>query len=589
MDTAELASVAVELLSSTDPRDIRARLVRLALEEATADRCTLTSVDRGVFRVEESYEPGGQPTFVGHEYPLSHLDDQPLMARALSSGEVVTGESLATPHTPPELAPALQEVRHSAIVPLHLGTEVGAVFVLSRKRDEPFDPAALQRIGEIGGVAVLSLHNARMLEGVTAAQRRGLDALALFSQHLATSESRTVFFGRMSETVGGLTGAQRVAYWFIDGDELRVQPEAYGFAGVDIAAMTMTLQAALSAGLFGVLYAGESARYKRQQAAGPDSPLAPPFVANLLAVPWRTSEASLGMLVAYDSASGFGEQDEWIMRLAARASSLVLQGYTAQQRMLQLQADEMGRLREHGARMAAVDRRKSDFLKLASHELRGPLTLLRGYISILQEGTIEPLPAKLMPALDRMDAEVSRMNELVGQMLAAIRLEHGQVKVEAHETRVDELVRKVVNATDAGARRVVVEAPEPALAFADRGQVETIIGNLLSNAVKYSPDGGDITVAVHGDDTAVEVDVRDQGIGIAADEVGDLFRPFSRLHAAELRGIDGVGLGLYLSRELARAQDGDITVASEAGSGSAFTLRLPRRRAAPLPVAPEEA
>lgn len=587
VNAAELASVAVELLASTDPRDIRARLVRLALEETGADRCTLTSVDRGVFRVEESYEPGDQPTFVGQEYPLSHLEHQPLVARALASGQVTTGESLVSGGTPAELVPALQDVRHSAIVPLRLGPEVGAMFVLSRKRDEPFEAAALQRVAAIGGVAVLSLHNARMLEGVTSAQRRGLDALALFSEHLAASESRSVFFGRMSETVAGLTGAQRVAYWFVDGDELRVQPHAYGFGDGDSAAMTTTVPAALNAGLFGVLYAGESLRF-RVQAGGRANPIAPAPITNLLAVPWRTAEGSMGILVAYDSADGFAEQDEWILRLSARASALVLQGYTAQQRMLELQAQELERLREHGERMAAVERRKSDFLKLASHELRGPLTLLRGYVSILQEGTIEPLPPKLAPALQRMDAEVSRMNELVSQMLAAIRLEAGQLRVVTHESRIDEMVRKVVAATDTAGHRVVIDAPAPAVAFADRGQVETIIANLLSNAVKYSPEGGDITVAVRADEATVAVDVGDQGIGIAPDELDDLFRPFSRLPAAEERGIDGVGLGLYLSRELARAQDGDITVSSEPACGSVFTLRLPRRRPAPSPAGAHE-
>jgi signal transduction histidine kinase len=584
MESRELQAAVVELLAATDPSEVRAQLVRLALEETAADRCTLTSVDRGVFRVEESYEPGGQPDFVGREYSLAYLDGQPLIAQALQSGEVVTGGTLATERTEPEAHLSLEAMRHVAIVPLRLGADTGGIFVLSRRRDERFDRDALNRVRDIGGMAVLALRNVRLLEGVTAAQRRGIDALTLISEHLAASESpRYVFFGRMSETVAGLAGARRAAFWLVHDDQLRVQPGAYGFSAAETAAMATSLRAAAAAGLSAVLYRGEALRAPRGLADDSlFSLIAPPRVANLLAVPWRTSEATLGMLVAYDSLTPFGDQDEWIMRLSARASALVLQSYNAQQRVMQLQTEELERMREHTARMAAVEQKKSDFLKLASHELRAPLTLIGGYLSMLDDGTFAELPSSLGPPVERMQAQVRRMNELVGQMLAAARLEDGQLELDIHETRVDDVVRDVVNATDTASHHIVVQADGPALAYADRRQVETIIGNLVSNAVKYSPAGGDISIAVEETDTAVEVHVRDPGIGMDEDELSALFRPFSRSAVAEVQGIEGVGLGLYLSRELARAQNGDITVVSTPGQGSTFTLRLPRRRATML-------
>lgn len=580
--SVDLGAAVVGVLSATDPRDIRAKLVRLALEETDADRCTLTSVDGGVFRVEESLEHDGRPAFVGREYPLAHLESQPLVEKALVTGEVVTGGSLASATSGAhELDVALRPVKHTAIVPLRLGSDVGAFFVLSRKRDEPFSAPELEWVREMGGMAVLALRNARLVEGVTSAQRRGLDALTLFSENLAASASRAGFFGLMSKTVAGLSGARRVAFWFVDGDRLAVQRDAYGFSDAETAIMTTDLQAAIAAGLFGVLHAGEALRYSRRGPTDtPPAPVAPPDTTNFLAVPWRTSEGPLGMLVAYDSAVGFSEQDEWIVRLTARASALVLQSYEAQQRLAQLEDAETDRLREHSARMAAVDQNKSDFLKLASHELRGPLTLLGGYLSLLVDGTTGPVPPHLVPELERMQAQVRRMNELVSQMLAAARLEDGQLLLDRHEARVDEVIRDVVRDTDARSHRIVIEGVPPVMAYTDRRHLETILGNLLSNAIKYSPDGGDVTIRVDHDATMVDVEVSDQGIGIDPAQLDALFRPFSRLEAADARGIDGVGLGLYLSRELARAQDGDITVRSQPGHGSAFTLRLPRRRVA---------
>lgn len=580
LDGAGLGSAAVDVLAATDPREIRSRLVRMALQETDADRCTLTSIEGGVFRVEESYEPGGRPAFVGHEYPLADAEHQPLVERALASGRTVTGGSLADgTRVAPELADALHEVKHTAIVPLHLGGDIGAMFVLSRKRDEPFTGEQLRRVEEIGGMAVVALRNARLGDVVTAAQQRGLDALTLFSENLAASDSRPVFFGRMSKTIAGLAGAHRVAFWFVDGDRLAVQREAYGFSDAETAQMVTTVHEAITSGLLGVLHAGEALRFTRR---GEDeawlTPVAPSSTRNFIAVPWRTSEQSLGMVVAYDSATVFSQQDEWIMRLAARTSALVLQSYEAQRRLEQLEGAEKRRRQEHSARMAAVDRHKSDFLKLASHELRGPLTLLGGYLSMLGDSPADAVPDSVRSAVQKMQAQVKRMNALVNQMLSAARLEDGQLPVEPREARVDVVIRDVVRHADLQSHRVVVEATEPVFAYVDKRHLETIIRNLLSNAIKYSPDGGDVTITVGRDDTMATVVVADQGIGIEPAQQGELFRPFSRLHAADARGIDGVGLGLYLSRELARALDGDITVTSEPGRGSVFTVRLPRRR-----------
>ena len=578
-----VTSAAVDLLAITEPGEIRSRLVRLGLDQTGADRCTLTSIDQGVFRVEDSCEQGGQPQFVGREYPLSYAADQPLLRDAIATGRTVTGGGFADQgRTHPELGDALRGIKHTAVVPLKLGADVGALLILSRRLDHPFRDGDLEHLGRIGNLAVLALRNARLLEGVNAAQRRGLDALTLISEHAAIIDCLPDFFGRMSSSVAGLAGARAAAYWVVHADHLSAQPDAYGFTPRQLASMSIPMAAALRGGLRRVLYGGESLRYERDS-NGSESALSPIAAAdtyNFLAVPWRTSEGPLGILVAYDSPTGFGEQDEWIMRLSARASALVWQSHVAERRVSELQATELGRLEAYSRRMAELERQKSNFLKLASHELRSPITILRGYLSMMTDGTLGEMKPSVAETAVKMDVQVHRIKDLVDQMLTAARLEDSDVPTITSETRIDEVARAVVTSmsqTSARSRQLSIRAPRPATAVADARHVETIIGNLVSNAIKYSPAGGKVVVSVRAQPDCVEVDVSDQGIGMSAETIARLFKPFSRGDEAELRAIDGAGLGLYLSRELAREQGGDVTVRSNSGVGSTFTLRLPRR------------
>ena len=579
-----LTSTAVELLAVTEPDEIRSRLVQLGLDQTGADRCTLSSIDQGVFRVEDSCEQGEQPVSVGREYPLSYAVDQPLIRRAISTGSTVTGGAFAKRRrTPPELSDAVGGIKHTAVVPLKLGADVGALLILSRRLDHPFRDSDLDHLCRIGNLAVLALRNARLVEGVNAAQRRGLDSLMLISEHAAIIDNLPDFFCRMSSSVAGLAGARAAAYWVVHGDHLSAQPDAYGFTPTQLASMSVPMAAALRGGLRRVLYGGESLRYERD---GPsrESALSPIAASadtyNFLAVPWRTSEGPLGILVAYDSATGFGEQDEWIMRLSARASALVWQSHVAERRVSELQATELGRLEAYSRRMAELERQKSNFLKLASHELRSPITILRGYLSMMIDGTLGELKPSVSETAVKMDRQVRRIKDLVDQMLTAARLEDSDVPTITSETRIDEVARAVVtemSQTSGRSRHLSIRAPRPATALADPRHVETIIGNLLSNAIKYSPAGGEVVVSVGAQPDWVEVRVSDEGIGMSAETIARLFKPFSRGDEAELRAIDGAGLGLYLSRELAREQGGDVTVQSNAGRGSTFTLRLPRR------------
>jgi signal transduction histidine kinase len=244
---------------------------------------------------------------------------------------------------------------------------------------------------------------------------------------------------------------------------------------------------------------------------------------------------------------------------------------------LRLERERAHIAREHAERMAAVEQVKSEFLRLASHELRGPLAVLGGYLSMLDEGSIDG--DQLQRVLPVLTGKVAEMNRLVDQMLETARLEEGKLRLETAPADLVALVEEAVHAVlplGAPRHRVRVDAAEAAVPVnVDASRIVTVVANLVSNAVKYSPGGGEVHCSVAVDHDRAVVRVTDHGIGIAAADLPRLFTRFGRVVTPENSHIAGTGLGLYLARELARMHGGDISVASEQGEGSTFTMWLP--------------
>jgi signal transduction histidine kinase len=242
---------------------------------------------------------------------------------------------------------------------------------------------------------------------------------------------------------------------------------------------------------------------------------------------------------------------------------------------------DVARLEALAQRMTALEREKSEFLQLASHELRAPITLVSGYLSMLEDGSLGVLPADAAQVLPLLMARMRRMSELVERMLTTSRLELRARHQDAGDIDMDALARSVAAAAraDGAAARVIrVDTTGQVLVRADPEVVETILGNLVSNALKYSPDDREVTIQVRGEPASVAVQVTDRGDGITEEDLLRLFQPFARLPDAVAAGVPGTGLGLHLSRGLAQAQGGDIEVTSRPGEGSTFTLRLPREQ-----------
>lgn len=245
-------------------------------------------------------------------------------------------------------------------------------------------------------------------------------------------------------------------------------------------------------------------------------------------------------------------------------------------------------LREDADRLASLDKAKSDFLNLVSHELRSPLAVVRGYVSMLADGSLGPLAPSAAAAIPVVVGRCDEMAALVTQMLETARLDDGRVELARSRADLGEVVadaaRSLPARSQASPHQVVVSLPgHPVMVDIDRARVLTILVNLLDNAVKYSPGEPEVVCRLEVDATAgvASVAVRDTGMGMA--DTAALFTRFGRVVTPENRHIAGTGLGLYLARELARAHGGEVTADSAPGRGSRFTLSLPL---APAPATP---
>jgi len=243
-------------------------------------------------------------------------------------------------------------------------------------------------------------------------------------------------------------------------------------------------------------------------------------------------------------------------------------------------ADKDGTREELRAALKA----KSDFMSLAAHELRGPITVVRGYLSLVGSEGFSRIQENGRNPIVLMEAKLATMERLTQQLLEVARLEDGHLPLDGRPIDLRQVVRTALDGTAAAAQpahRLEVSLPDDEIpVHGDEERLVMIVANLVSNAMKYSPDGGPVECRAEVDNDRARVIVTDEGLGISEADRGHLFRPFVRLGENGGRSISGHGLGLYLSRELARRHGGDLTVLDAGERATTFILDLPLAAAA---------
>jgi two-component system, OmpR family, phosphate regulon sensor histidine kinase PhoR len=221
------------------------------------------------------------------------------------------------------------------------------------------------------------------------------------------------------------------------------------------------------------------------------------------------------------------------------------------------------------------------FISLAAHELRSPLTSVKGYAQLLiRSARKDPdYPQSHLRALQAIEQQASRMSDMVAELLEASRIQRNVFELHARPADLVALVRHAVEVRRASdeQHQLVLHTPETALVGQfDAAHVEQVMRDLLDNAIRYSPEGGQVTVTVSQVGDAGRVCVHDEGLGVSEEEHEHIFEAFYRGPSAKYRNLSGLGLGLFVSRAIIERQGGRIWLASsEPSQGSEFCFELP--------------
>ncbi|CAA9324138.1 MAG: hypothetical protein AVDCRST_MAG11-2133, partial [uncultured Gemmatimonadaceae bacterium] len=243
---------------------------------------------------------------------------------------------------------------------------------------------------------------------------------------------------------------------------------------------------------------------------------------------------------------------------------------------------EAARADAEAARTTAeyANQTKSEFLASMSHELRTPLNAILGYTALLADGISAPVAPTQVAPLARVRSSAQHLLALIEEILVFARLEAGTeeprlaaVDLGALAREAAELVEPVVETH--GLRFRVVAPAAGEVVRTDARKVRQILLNLLANAARFTPAGGEVALTAAREDGWAEFTVRDTGVGIAPEHHDRIFEPFWQVEQKLTRRAGGTGLGLSVSRRLARLLGGDVTVASALGAGSVFAVRIP--------------
>jgi signal transduction histidine kinase len=225
-------------------------------------------------------------------------------------------------------------------------------------------------------------------------------------------------------------------------------------------------------------------------------------------------------------------------------------------------------------------RLRDTFFSIAAHELKTPLTSLLGQAQlVLRRASREgDLSERNQHSLEVIERQANRLNSMILAMLDTARLEQGQLRLEEQPTELGELVQRVVAELQPTFEQhtiAVSGAGEPLVVLGDAMRLEQVLQNLIGNAVKYSPRGGQVRLLLERDGGMARIAVRDEGIGIPAAAIPQLFQRFYRAQNADEAHITGLGIGLYVVKEIVNLHGGTIAVSSAEGQGSVFRMSLP--------------
>jgi signal transduction histidine kinase len=562
-DFGELIQIALDVAGSLDPREVIARILERGTHAVQADRATLSSLVGDHVVIEATYGRAGELTWVGQRYSLDYFDGQPLVQTAIDTLQPAFGGRLAADRAAPEFREALTSVRHVAVVPLVHGGRAIGMLVFSRYEDRAFTSDDLATLTLLGTISGLALRNARLFEeGQEARDRADETAERLreaveAAEDVASQVQLDEVLRRLLQRAGASVDADATSLARLEGAEMVIESTPTGeLVGTRWPLMPKVL-AGVSKGRAVELTAAEYAGAPE----GLESVVRP--YRRFLIAPLAVGGETIGLL-----AMG-RKKDEPFDPVAVQS----LQQFSTLGALLLRNARLIARAQE-------AEQAKSEFMSIAVHELRAPLTVASGYLGMAMEGAFGDLPMALKDMLATTQRKTEEAKLLADELLTAARLEGKVLKPIAEPVSIIGALREA--AARAGPRAALVKATitiepgEDTTVPADRAMVGKILDNLLNNALTYSDHPPTIRMRARRESGQVAISVVDDGPGVAAADQSRIFERFARGTDPLSREKPGSGLGLYLSRGLAEQMGGSLQLqASHPRNGSTFVLRLP--------------
>jgi signal transduction histidine kinase len=305
-----------------------------------------------------------------------------------------------------------------------------------------------------------------------------------------------------------------------------------------------------------------------------------------------SQEQNVGCLIVGPKLSGntYASQDLQILEIIADEVAIAIQNTLRYEEIaafnitLQKKIDDAtAQLKKTNEKLVALDEAKDEFISMASHQLRTPLTSMKGYVSMVLDGDAGEVNADQRNLLDQAFASSQRMVYLIADLLNVSRLKTGKFVIEAKPTYLPDVVETEIAQLHETAKarnlELVYDKPTefPTMNL-DETKIRQVIMNFADNAIYYTPSGGKITVALQADDKTVNFTVTDTGIGVPKSEQHNLFAKFYRAGNARKARPDGTGLGLFMAKKVVVASGGSIIFKTTPGKGSVFGFSFPRER-----------